>query len=42
VSCETIVNRAEPSVADVLGRLAAIAEACERTYPQRVQAVMLH
>jgi hypothetical protein len=39
VSYGTIVDRAEPSVADVLGRLAALAEACEHTYHQIVQAV---
>jgi hypothetical protein len=39
-SCETIVDRAEPSVADVLGRLAAVVEAWERPYPQRVRVVM--
>jgi hypothetical protein len=41
-SCETIVDRAEPSVAGVLGRLATIAEAFARAYHQRVQAVMPH
>jgi hypothetical protein len=40
VSCETIVDHAEPSVADVLGRLAAVVEAWERPYPERVQVVM--
>jgi hypothetical protein len=40
VSCDTIVDRAEHSVADVLGRLAALAEAFERVYYQIVQAVM--
>jgi hypothetical protein len=39
---DAIVNHGEPSVADVLGRLAAIAEAFERVYYQIVQAVMPH
>jgi len=37
---DVIVDYAEPSVADVQGRLAAIAEAFEREYHQIVQAVM--
>jgi hypothetical protein len=32
VACNTIVDHAESSLADVLGRLAAIAEAFERVY----------
>jgi hypothetical protein len=40
VSSATIGDRAEPSVANVLGRLAASAEAFARAYPQRVPAVI--
>jgi hypothetical protein len=37
---DEIVDRTEDSVADVLGRLAPIAEAFERAYHQMVHAVM--
>ena len=39
---DVIVDRAEHSVADVLGRLAAIAEAFERAYHPIVQPAMPH
>jgi len=38
---DAIVNHGEPSVADVLGILAAIPEAFEHAYHQIVQAVIL-
>jgi hypothetical protein len=38
---DVIVDRAEHSVANVLGRLAAIAEAFERPYHPIVRAFML-
>jgi hypothetical protein len=37
---DAIVHQGEPSVADLLGRLAAMAEAFACAYDQRVQAVM--